>query len=86
MVVTSDRASAGTYEDRGGPAIRDTLNAYLTSPWEERYRLIPDDYATIVSTLTELCDREGCDLVVTTGGTGPSPRDVTPEATEAVCI
>ena len=85
MVVTSDRASAGTYEDRGGPAIRDTLNAYLTSPWEERYRLIPDDYATIVSTLTELCDREGCDLVVTTGGTGPSPRDVTPEATEAVC-
>ena len=85
IVVTSDRASAGTYEDRGGPAIRATLNDYLTSPWEERYRLIPDDYATIVSTLTDLCDREACDLVVTTGGTGPAPRDMTPEATEAVC-
>ncbi len=85
LVVTSDRASAGTYEDRGGPAIRATLDAYLTSPWEAHYRLIPDDYATIVATLTDLCDRQGCDLVVTTGGTGPAPRDVTPEATEAVC-
>lgn len=85
IVVTSDRASAGTYEDKGGPAIRATLSTYLTSPWEDRYRLIPDDYASIVATLQELADQEQCSLIVTTGGTGPSPRDVTPEATEAVC-
>ena len=85
IVVTSDRASAGTYTDLGGPAIRATLTDYLQTPWEDRYRLIPDDFATIVATLQELCDREACDLVVTTGGTGPAPRDVTPEATEAVC-
>lgn len=85
IVVTSDRASAGTYEDLGGPAIRAALSAYLTSPWNDIYRVIPDDFATITSTLHELCDREHCALVVTTGGTGPAPRDVTPEATEAVC-
>ncbi len=85
IVVTSDRASAGTYQDLGGPAIRAALTAYLTSPWSDVYRLIPDDGATIADTLRELCDREACDLVVTTGGTGPAPRDVTPEATEAVC-
>ncbi len=85
IVVTSDRASAGTYEDRGGPAIRAALSAYLTSPWSDAYRLIPDDFATITGTLQELCDREQCALVVTTGGTGPALRDVTPEATEAVC-
>jgi molybdopterin adenylyltransferase len=85
IVVTSDRASAGTYQDLGGPAIRETLKAYLTSPWSDVYRLIPDDFATIAATLQELSDREGCDLVVTTGGTGPAARDVTPEATEAVC-
>lgn len=85
IVVTSDRASAGTYEDLGGPAIRATLQAYLASPWSDVYRLIPDDFATISATLQELSDREGCDLVVTTGGTGPAVRDVTPEATEAVC-
>ncbi len=88
IVVTSDRASAGTspdYVDLGGPAIRATLSEYLISPWRDEYRLIPDDFATIVSTLEDLCDRVVCDLVVTTGGTGPSPRDVTPEATAAVC-
>lgn len=85
IVVTSDRASSGAYEDLGGPAIRAALNAYLTSPWSDVYRLIPDDFATITSTLQALCDREHCALVVTTGGTGPAPRDVTPEATEAVC-
>jgi molybdopterin adenylyltransferase len=85
IVVTSDRASAGVYQDLGGPAIRETLAAYLRSPWSDAYRLIADDQATIEATLVELCDREGCDLVVTTGGTGPAPRDVTPEATEAVC-
>lgn len=85
IIVTSDRASAGTYTDLGGPAIRATMTAYLTSPWTDVYRLIPDDYATITATLHELCDREACDLVVTTGGTGPAARDVTPEATEAAC-
>jgi molybdopterin adenylyltransferase len=85
IVVTSDRASAGVYQDLGGPAIRDTLRAYLRSPWSDVYRLIADDQPTIAATLIELCDREYCDLVVTTGGTGPAPRDVTPEATEAVC-
>ena len=85
IVVTSDRASAGVYHDLGGPAIRDTLRVYLTSPWSDIYRLIADDQTTIENTLIELCDRERCDLVVTTGGTGPAPRDVTPEATAAVC-
>ena len=85
IIVTSDRASAGTYTDLGGPAIRATLSDYLTSPWTDIYRLIPDDFATIVSTLHELADRQQCDLIVTTGGTGPAPRDVTPEATEAAC-
>jgi molybdopterin adenylyltransferase len=85
IVVTSDRASAGVYQDLGGPAIRETMQAYLRSPWSDVYRLIADDQPTIEATLIELCDREHCDLVVTTGGTGPAPRDVTPEATESVC-
>jgi molybdopterin adenylyltransferase len=85
IVVASDRASAGIYEDLSGAAIRDTLSAYLRSPWEPVYRLIPDDRVTIERTLVELVDVERCCLVVTTGGTGPSARDVTPEATEAVC-
>lgn len=85
IIVTSDRASAGTYTDLGGPAIRAAMSAYLTSPWSDFYRLIPDDFATIVSTINNLADRESCDLIVTTGGTGPGPRDVTPEATAAAC-
>jgi molybdopterin adenylyltransferase len=85
ILVTSDRASTGVYQDLGGPAIRETLRAYLCSPWSDVYRLIADDQPTIEATLIELCDQAGCDLVVTTGGTGPAPRDVTPEATEAVC-
>jgi len=85
ILVTSDRAAAGVYEDLSGAAIRDTLSAYLRSPWEPVYRLIPDDLATIQQTLIELVDGERCCLVVTTGGTGPAARDVTPEATEAVC-
>ena len=84
IVTVSDRASRGEYEDLGGPAIRATFEEYLTSPWEGVPRVIPDDQATIEATLIELIDLEGCDLVVTTGGTGPAPRDVTPEATEAV--
>jgi molybdopterin adenylyltransferase len=85
IVTMSDRASAGVYEDLSGAAIRETLTAWLKSPWEAVYRLIPDDRATIESTLVELCDVQRCGLVVTTGGTGPALRDVTPEATEAVC-
>jgi molybdopterin adenylyltransferase len=85
IVTASDRASSGIYEDLSGPAIIDTLNAYLTSAWQPVYRLIPDDQASIEATLKALIDEEGCCLVVTTGGTGPAPRDVTPEATEAVC-
>lgn len=85
IVTLSDRASAGVYEDLSGQAIRQTLTEWLSTPWEAVYRLIPDDRATIEATLIELCDREGCGLIVTTGGTGPAPRDVTPEATEAVC-
>ena len=85
IVTVSDRASQGVYEDRGGPAIRDCLTEILSCPWEAVARLIPDERPTIEATLRELCDAEGCCLVVTTGGTGPARRDVTPEATEAVC-
>jgi molybdopterin adenylyltransferase len=85
IVTVSDRASKGVYEDRGGPAIRDCLTEILSCPWEAVARLIPDEQPLIEETLKDLCDREGCCLVVTTGGTGPARRDVTPEATEAVC-
>lgn len=85
VLTVSDRASRGEYEDLGGPAIREYLEEVLTSPFETRPRVIPDDREVIEATLRELCDVEGCDLVVTTGGTGPAPRDVTPEATEAIC-
>ena len=85
IVTVSDRASRGEYEDRGGPAIRDYFADILTSPFEPVARVIPDEQPLIEQTLRELCDVEGCCLVVTTGGTGPAFRDVTPEATEAVC-
>ncbi len=85
ILTISDRASEGTYEDRSGPAIRAWLTEALSSPWEEVYRVIPDERRFIEVTLKELCDTERCSLVVTTGGTGPALRDVTPEATEAVC-
>lgn len=85
IVTVSDRASAGVYEDLSGKAIIDTLNDYLTSDWQSEYRLIPDEQPLIEQTLRELCDAQGCCLIVTTGGTGPAKRDVTPEATEAVC-
>lgn len=85
ILTLSDRASAGVYEDISGQAIIDTLKEYLTSPWESVYRLIGDDLEQIKSQLIELADIEKCDLIVTTGGTGPAIRDVTPEATEAVC-
>ncbi|MDD5248874.1 MAG: molybdopterin adenylyltransferase [Rhodocyclaceae bacterium] len=84
LVSISDRAASGAYEDKGIPALAAWLDAALTSPWRQEVRLIPDDQATIERTLVELCDTVGCDLVLTTGGTGPAPRDVTPEATLAV--
>jgi molybdopterin adenylyltransferase len=85
IVTVSDRASRGQYEDISGPAIEDTLNEYLTSSWQPVYRVIEDEQPLIEQTLKDLVDKEGCCLVVTTGGTGPAKRDVTPEATEAVC-
>ena len=84
LVSISDRASAGIYEDQGVPALRDWFSQALTSPWQMETRLIPDDQATIEETLIALVDEVGCDLVLTTGGTGPARRDVTPEATLAV--
>ncbi len=84
LVSISDRASGGVYEDQGVPALREWFGAALASPWEMEARLIPDEQPVIERTLIELCDTAGCDLVLTTGGTGPSPRDVTPEATMAV--
>lgn len=84
IVTVSDRASRGEYEDRGGPAILEYLRDVVTSPWEAVARVIPDEHAVIEQTLRDLCDVEGCCLVVTTGGTGPALRDVTPEATVAV--
>jgi molybdopterin adenylyltransferase len=85
IVTISDRASRGLYEDKGGPAIQACLTEILSSAWEAVPRLIPDEQPLIEETLKQLCDIEGCCLVVTTGGTGPALRDVTPEATEAVC-
>jgi molybdopterin adenylyltransferase len=84
LVSISDRASAGIYEDKGIPGLTEWFRAALTSPWDIETRLIADDQVTIERTLIEFVDRIGCSLVLTTGGTGPAPRDVTPEATLAV--
>jgi molybdopterin adenylyltransferase len=85
IVTVSDRASRGEYEDRGGPAIREYFAETLAGAWEPVPRVIPDERPVIEQTLKELADAEGCCLIVTTGGTGPALRDVTPEATLAVC-
>ena len=84
LVSISDRASSGVYEDQGVPALRDWFTQALASPWQMETRLIPDEQPQIERTLIELVDDVGCDLVLTTGGTGPARRDVTPEATLAV--
>ena len=84
LVSVSDRASGGVYEDKGLPALADWLAAALASPYRIEQRLIPDERAQIAATLTELCDVARCHLILTTGGTGPSRRDVTPEATLSV--
>ena len=84
LVSISDRASSGVYEDQGIPALRAWFGAALASPWRMENRLIPDEQPVIEQTLVELADTVGCHLVMTTGGTGPAPRDVTPEATLAV--
>ena len=85
VVTVSDRASIGEYEDLGGPAIREWMDKALQNEWEAVARLIPDEQDQVEAALKELCDDENCCLVVTTGGTGPAKRDITPEATEAVC-
>jgi len=84
LVSISDRASSGVYEDKGIPALRAWFERALTTPWRMETRLIPDEQADIEKTLIELCDTAACHLVLTTGGTGPALRDVTPEATLAV--
>jgi molybdopterin adenylyltransferase len=84
LVSISDRASSGVYEDKGIPALREWFGAALATPWTMVTRLIPDEQPVIEQTLKDLVDQEKCHLVLTTGGTGPAPRDVTPEATLAV--
>lgn len=84
LVSISDRASSGIYQDAGLPALQDWLTRALSSPWQCLTRLISDDQALIESTLIDLSDRKGCHLILTTGGTGPALRDITPEATLAV--
>ena len=85
IINISDRASQGIYEDIPGKAIVSTLEEYLVSKWEKVYAVIPDEQEIIEKTLIDMADVQGCCLVVTSGGTGPALRDVTPEATEAVC-
>ncbi len=85
ILTASDRASAGIYEDISGQAIINTLNDYLKSSWIKVYKIIPDDQKNIEKTLINMADKDNCCLIITTGGTGPAKRDITPEATENVC-
>jgi molybdopterin adenylyltransferase len=85
ILVASDRASKGLYEDLSGRAIREILHTYVRTEWDEVYKVIPDSKKSIAAELRSMVDKKKCSLVITTGGTGPAPRDVTPEATEAVC-
>jgi len=81
IVTVSDRASRGEYEDRSGPAVQTYLEKVLTCRWQPVTAVVPDETETVYDTIVRLCDNERCSLIITTGGTGPSPRDVTPEAT-----
>lgn len=85
FVTVSDRASRGEYEDLGGPAMQEWLSNALNHEWEAVARIVPDEQDQVENVLKELADEQGCCLIVTTGGTGPALRDITPEATEAVC-
>lgn len=85
ILTVSDRAFRGIYEDRGGPAIHAYLTEVLTSPWEAVVRVTPDEFEQIEAALIDMIDNKGCSLVVTTGGTGPAARDITPDVTAAVC-
>ncbi|MBL7996836.1 molybdopterin adenylyltransferase [bacterium] len=85
ILTVSDRASAGVYEDLSGKAIIALLTTYIRSQWEQVYKIVPDERDAIEKELKRMADDEDCCLIVTTGGTGPAKRDVTPEATEAVC-
>ena len=85
IINVSDRASRGEYADLPGQAIVETLTAYLTSPWEPVYAVIPDEKEQLEATMKRMADKDGCCLIITSGGTGPARRDVTPEATAAVC-
>jgi molybdopterin adenylyltransferase len=85
ILTVSDRASAGQYEDRGGPAIVQYLSEVLTSHWEPVRQIVPDIQEQIEQTMIQMCDQHACCLLITTGGTGPAQRDITPEATESVC-
>lgn len=85
IINVSDRASAGVYEDLPGKEIVKCLGEFLNSPWEKEYAVVPDEQKIIEQTMIEMADSKGCCLIVTCGGTGPAPRDVTPEATISVC-
>jgi molybdopterin adenylyltransferase len=85
IINVSDRASQGIYEDIPGKAIVETLQEYIKSPWEREYAVIPDEQPVIEKTMITMADQQNCCLIITSGGTGPARRDVTPEATEAVC-
>lgn len=85
ILTVSDRAYQGIYEDKGGPAIQEYFTEILSNEWEALARVVPDELVLIKQSLIDMIDGGGCDLVVTTGGTGPAPRDITPEATEQVC-
>ena len=85
ILTVSDRASRGEYEDKGGPGIILALSELLASPWQPVSVIVPDEQSLIEAALIDLADKQGCSLILTTGGTGPASRDVTPEATEAVC-
>jgi molybdopterin adenylyltransferase len=85
IINVSDRASKGIYEDIPGKAIAETLHEYIKSPWKKEYAIIPDEQYLIEQTMIDMADNRNCCLIITSGGTGPAKRDVTPEATEAVC-